>query len=269
MQCGARLDAKRQPQQRNRLLELVVLRRSAGWGEQHRVVRPRSSTGSFSFEPSTAVYTVNWTTGAAPAGCYSVVVTLSDQSVYATMVTLAAQGGATTLLQYNFDNVPQGAGSQTAPASFAAPNLAGATFTLSNVTNSGMTATGCAEVDCVDSTSVITNSAYTWSITNNGTGSASLTSLSFHESNDDCSGGGACSGQTFAIQADSDPNFGTANNTLDNYTPPTSAADDHTISPSLTLSAGATMYLRIVATGSSGSAAAHYRFDNVTVKGSH
>jgi hypothetical protein len=49
-----------------------------------------SSQGTFSFEPSTAVYTVNWATGAAPAGCYDLVVTLDDQSVYTTMVTLAA-----------------------------------------------------------------------------------------------------------------------------------------------------------------------------------
>jgi hypothetical protein len=90
------------------------------------------STGSFAFEPTDAVYTVNWATGAAPVGCYNIVVRLSDQSVYATMVTLAAPGGVTTLLQYNFDNVPQGAASVSAPPSFAAPNISGGTFTVSN-----------------------------------------------------------------------------------------------------------------------------------------
>jgi hypothetical protein len=49
-----------------------------------------TSSGSFSFEPSGAVYSVNWVTGAAHAGCYNIVVTLSDHSVYATMLTLAA-----------------------------------------------------------------------------------------------------------------------------------------------------------------------------------
>jgi len=49
-----------------------------------------SNTGTFNFEPTTAGYTVNWATGSAPAGCYDIVATLSDQSVYTTMVTLAA-----------------------------------------------------------------------------------------------------------------------------------------------------------------------------------
>jgi hypothetical protein len=47
-----------------------------------------SNQGAFGFDSSTATYTVNWATGASPAGCYDVVVTLSDQSVYTTMVTL-------------------------------------------------------------------------------------------------------------------------------------------------------------------------------------
>ena len=48
-----------------------------------------SNTGTFGFNGSTAGYSLNWATGAAATGCYNVVVTLSDQSVYATMVTLA------------------------------------------------------------------------------------------------------------------------------------------------------------------------------------
>jgi hypothetical protein len=48
-----------------------------------------SSQGAFNFDSTNAVYGVNWATGAAPAGCYDIVVTLTDQSVYTTMVTLA------------------------------------------------------------------------------------------------------------------------------------------------------------------------------------
>jgi hypothetical protein len=47
-----------------------------------------SNQGAFSFDSNTAMYTVNWATGASTAGCYDVVVTLSDQSVYTTRVTL-------------------------------------------------------------------------------------------------------------------------------------------------------------------------------------
>jgi hypothetical protein len=47
-----------------------------------------SHQGAFSFDSNTAMYTVNWATGASTAGCYDVVVTLSDQSVYTTRVTL-------------------------------------------------------------------------------------------------------------------------------------------------------------------------------------
>jgi hypothetical protein len=49
-----------------------------------------SNTGSFSFDNMTATYTVNWPTGQSAAGCYDIVVILTDQSVYATMVTLVA-----------------------------------------------------------------------------------------------------------------------------------------------------------------------------------
>jgi hypothetical protein len=49
-----------------------------------------SNQGAFTFQSSIAAYTVNWVTGTSSAGCYNVVVTLTDQSVYATMVTLAA-----------------------------------------------------------------------------------------------------------------------------------------------------------------------------------
>jgi hypothetical protein len=49
-----------------------------------------SNQGGFTFQSSIAAYTVNWVIGTSPAGCYNVVVTLTDQSVYTTMVTLAA-----------------------------------------------------------------------------------------------------------------------------------------------------------------------------------
>jgi hypothetical protein len=57
-----------------------------------------TSTGSFTFEPTDAVYSVIWATTGSPTGCYNIVVRLSDQSVYATMVTLAAPGGVTPLV---------------------------------------------------------------------------------------------------------------------------------------------------------------------------
>jgi hypothetical protein len=128
-----------------------------------------SSQGGFGFESSIAVYTVNWATGASPAGCYNVVVTLSDQSVYSTMVTLAAPGGATTLLQYNFDNVPQGQSSQTAPASFAAPNVTGGAFSYSGINSNGMFNNGCSIADCIDPAEFASGNYYSFSMTNPST----------------------------------------------------------------------------------------------------
>jgi hypothetical protein len=142
------------------------------------------SPGSFSFQPSTAVYTVNWATGSAPAGCYDIVVTLSDQSVYTTMVTLAAPGGSTTLLSYNFDNVAPG--SLTATSSYAAPNVTGGGFGYSRTNINGVSGNGCAIAYCFNVSGVAStsNDYYSFSLTNSTP--ISNSSISFWEFNNDC-----------------------------------------------------------------------------------
>jgi len=231
------------------------------------------SAGSFNFEPSDAVYTLNWATGAAPVGCYNIVVTLSDNSVYATMVTLAAPGGVTTLLQYNFDNVPQGAASISAPPSFAAPNVSGGTFTVSNANDLGSNSYGCVLGSCIDVNFVITGSSYNFAITNSTTISGAA--VSFHEFNNDCQNGSVqipnCNtAQSFALQYDTDSSFTTpAPTTVANFTPPSFYAQtNYTFPISGPLPAG-TYYFRIIATGSYAVDTAQYTFDNVTITGAH
>jgi hypothetical protein len=232
-----------------------------------------TSTGSFAFEPTDAVYTVNWATGAAPVGCYNIVVRLSDQSVYASMVTLAAPGGVTTLLQYNFGNVPQGAASVSAPPSFAAPNISGGTFTVSNAPVLGINGYGCMVANCIDVNFVVAGSSYNFAITNNTTISGAA--VSFHEFNNDCQNGGvqitACNtAQSFSLQYDTDPNFITpVPTTVANFTPPSFYAQiSYTLPISGTLPAG-TYYFRIIATGNYAVDTAQYTFDNITITGAH
>jgi hypothetical protein len=222
------------------------------------------SQGTFSFEPSTAVYSVNWATGATPAGCYDVVVTLSDQSVYTTMVTLAAPGGVTTLLQYNFDNVPQGSGSQTAPASFTAPSVAGGAFGYSGTNTNGMFSNGCVMADCIDPSGVAMGDSYAFSMTNST--AISNASISFWEYNNDCQGG-CSSAQAFSVQYDTDPAFGNPT-TVQSFVPATPGSASYTFPISGTLPAN-TYYFRILATGANHDVAAQYAFDNVIITGSH
>jgi len=223
-----------------------------------------SSQGSFGFESSNAVYTVNWATGASPAGCYNVVVTLSDQSVYSTMVTLAVPGGTTTLLQYNFDNVPQGQSSQTAPASFAAPNVAGGAFSYSGINSNGMFNNGCSIADCIDPVGVASGDYYSFSLTNTST--IASASISFREFNNDCLGG-CTSAQVFAVQYDTDAGF--SNPTLvQTFTPPTLGSASYTFPISGTLLPG-TYYFRVLAQGVNHDGTAQYVLDNVTITGSH
>jgi hypothetical protein len=225
-----------------------------------------SNVGSFQFEPTIALYTVNWTSGAAPAGCYDIVVTLTDQSAYTTMVTLAATGGTTTLLQYNFDNVPQGA--QTAGPSFAAPNVVGGIFSFDHSSNNGMFSNGCAFGDCVDPVFVSLNSSYRFSITNSTP--ISQGSISFEAFNNDCQTGGppTCStAQSFSVQYDTDPAFGNPV-TIGNFTPPSPGFSNYTFPIGAVLAAN-TYYFRIIATGNYVVGTAQYVFDNVTISGSH
>jgi hypothetical protein len=225
-----------------------------------------SNTGSFSFEPSTAVYTVNWATGTALAGCYNIVATLTDQSVYATMVTLAAPGGPTTLIQYNFDNVPLGSGSQTAPPSFAAPNVSGGAFGYSVYNSNGMFSNGCAIADCIDPAGVTSGQYYFFSLTNTTT--ISNASINLWEFNNDCQGGCA-SGQSFLVQYDTDPAFSNpAPVTVANFTPPEPGFATYSFPINGTLPPN-TYYFRITATGVDHDGTAQYVLDNVTITGSH
>ncbi len=225
-----------------------------------------SNTGTFNFEPSTAVYTVNWATGGASAGCYDIVVTLSDQSVYSTMVTLAAPGGTTTLLQYNFDNVPMGAGSQTAPASFAAPNVTGGSFGYSRNNPNGMSNNGCVIALCIDPAEVASGDYYSFSIANNPT--ISNASISFREFNNDCQQTSCSSGQSFVLQYDTDPSFSSPQPlTVGSFTPP--APGYMSFSFLLGSLPANTFYFRITATGTDQDGTAQYVLDNVTITGSH
>jgi hypothetical protein len=233
-------------------------------GAASTILYDRASTqGTFNFESSIAVYTVNWATGAAPAGCYDLVVMLTDQSVYTTIITLAAPGGVTTLLQYNFDNVPQGAGSQTAPLSFAAPNVAGAAFGYSRYNGNGMFSNGCAIADCIDPAKVASGEYYSFSITNST--AISNASITFWEFNNDCQNGCA-SAQAFSVQYDTDPAFSNPT-TVQSFIPSPGSAS-YTFPISGTLLAN-TYYFRILATGMDHEDTAQYVFDNVTITGSH
>jgi hypothetical protein len=226
-----------------------------------------SNAGSFNFEPSDAVYAGNWATGAATAGCYNIVVTLSDQSVYATMVRLAPAGGVTTLLQYNFDNVPLGGGSQTASPSFASPNVAGGVFGYSRNNPNGMFSNGCALAICIDPSEVISGEYYSFSLTN--TTPITNTSISLWEFNNDCQGTSCSSGQSFLVVYDTDSGFSNPTPvTVANFTPPAPGFQRYSFPISGTLLPN-TYYFRIVATGSDQDGIGQYVLDNVTIAGSH
>ena len=228
-----------------------------------------SNTGTFNFEPTTAVYTVNWATGSAPAGCYDIVATLSDQSVYTTMVTLAAPGSVETLLQYNFDNVPLGSVSQTAPPSFAAPNVAGGAFSYSRNIANGMSNNGCAIADCIDPAGVASGEYYAFSVAN--ATPIMNASISFWEFNNDCQPAGTCppGSQSFLVQYDTDPAFGSPTPiTVSSFTPPAPGFATYSFAISGTLPAN-TYYFRITATGTDHDGTGQYVLDNVTITGSH
>jgi hypothetical protein len=228
---------------------------------------------TYAFDNTDAMYTVGWNTTGLSAGCYQVLVTLSDQSVYATQVTLATQGGVATLLQYNFDNVPQGAASVSAPPSFAAPGIVGGTFNVSNAQDLGINSYGCVGANCIDVNLVISGSSYNFSIINSTTISGA--SVSFHEFNNDCENGGiqipGCNtAQTFSLQYDTDPNFSSpALTTVATFTPPSFYAQTNYTFPMTGSLAAGTYYFRILATGSYAVDTAQYTFDNVTITGTH
>jgi hypothetical protein len=226
-----------------------------------------SNAGSFNFEPNDSVYAVNWATGAATAGCYNIVVTLSDQSVYATMVSLAPAGGVTTLLQYNFDNVPMGGGSQTAPPSFVSPNVAGGVFGYSTSNPNGMFSNGCALAICIDLSGVMSGDYYSFSLTN--TTPVTNASISLWEFNNDCHATSCSVGQSFLVEYDTDSVFSNPTPvTVANFTPPAPGFQSYSFPISGTLLPN-TYYFRIVATGSNQDGTGQYVLDNVTIAGSH
>ena len=224
-----------------------------------------SNIGSFSFEPTDAVYTVNWATGAALAGCYNIVVTLNDNSVYATMVTLAAPGGITTLIQYNFDNVPMGGGSQSAPPSFLSPNVTGGLFGYSGNNTNGIFSNGCALAICIDPAGVASGEYYSFSVAN-ATTIANAT-VSLWQFNNDCQSTSCSSGQSFSVEYDTDPAFSNPV-TVASFTPPAPGFHSYSFPISGTLPV-ATYYFRIVATGVDQDGTAQYVLDNVSITGSH
>ncbi|HET7891238.1 MAG TPA: PxKF domain-containing protein [Candidatus Sulfotelmatobacter sp.] len=228
-----------------------------------------SNTGSFGFNGSTAVYSLNWATGAAAAGCYNVVVTLSDQSVYATMVTLAAPGGVTTLLSYNFDNVAPG--SLSAAPSYTAPNVTGGAFGYSRTNINGVSNNGCAISDCFNVSGVSSTSSdyYAFSLTN-GT-AISNASISFWEFNNDCHSS-TCpptAGPSFVLQYDADPTDVSFSNatTVASYTPPEPGFKTYSF-PVGNLPAG-TYNFRFTVLGTDVDGTGQYVFDNVNISGSH
>jgi hypothetical protein len=226
-----------------------------------------SSTGSFHFEPTDAVYTVNWLTGAAVAGCYNIVVTLTDQSVYATMVTLAPSGGIATLLQYNFDNVAMGAASQTAPPSFVSPNVTGGSLGYSRPNSNGIFSNGCALAICIDPAGVASGEYYSFSMTN--ATPIAQASISLWEFNNDCQATSCTSGQSFSIEYDTDSAFSNPTPvTVASYTPPAPGIKSYSFPITGTLPAN-TYYFRIIATGVDQDGTAQYVLDNVTLTGTH
>ena len=223
-----------------------------------------SKVGSFSFEPTSAVYTVNWATGATAAGCYDIVVTLSDQSVYSTMVTLAAPGQSTTLLQYNFDNVPQG--TQSIPASFAAPTVTGGALAYSGTNNPQTFSNGCVLAECIDPVpSATAGEYYSFSLTN--TAKITSGSISLAESNDDCQAGPGCVYESFKVQYSTTSDFSAQVTYVGTFTPTSSSANYSFQFPGGGPLQPNTYYFRITTTGSGNTGNANYALDNVTITG--
>jgi hypothetical protein len=225
-----------------------------------------TNTGSFNFEPSTSVYTVNWATGTAAPGCYDLIVTLADQSVYTTRVTLANQGASTTLAQYNFDNVTEGSASQTAPASYAAPGITAGAFGYTGTNSNGMFTNGCDLALCIDPAGVQSGNAYTFSFTNNS--AISGASISFWEFNNDCQSNPGCGSETFSIQYDTSSAFSSPV-TIATFAPNEPAFQKSNSFPISGTLAPGTYYFRIFATGTDNDVTAQYVFDDVTITGMH
>ncbi len=230
------------------------------------VVLSNGSSGSFTFQPNTAVYSVNWASASAPAGCYDIVVNLSDHSVYTTMVTLAVPGSNATLVSYNFDNAQ--AGSLTAPASYTAPNVVAGTFGYSRSNINGISNNGCAIADCFNVSGVSSGDYYSFTFANSTP--VSNASLNYWEFNNDCQNQGPCppNGPSFVVQYDTDPAFANpAPTQIGSYKPaePGFAAYSFPIGA---LPAG-TYYFRITVVGNDADGTGQYVLDNVTITGSH
>lgn len=225
------------------------------------------SSGSYSFLTATAVYTVNWNTAGTPAGCYDIVVTMNDHSVYTTMVTLANPGATTTLLSFNFENAAPG--STSVAASYAAPNVAGPAFTYSRNSNNGVSDTGCAIADCFSASGVAAGEYYSFTLVNNT--AINNATLSFWEFNNDCKVAGPCppNGASFLVQYDTDPAFSNPSPTqIGSFTPPEPSSGSPYSFSIGALPAG-TYYFRIIVVGSAADSTGQYVFDNVTISGSH
>jgi hypothetical protein len=224
------------------------------------------SAGSYSFLAARAVYTVNWDTTGALAGCYDIVVTMSDQSVYTTMVTLASPGAMTTLLSFNFENASPGA--TTVPASYVATNVVGSAFSYSRSNINGVSDTGCVIADCFNVSGVTAGDYYSFTLVNNTP--ISNAALSFWEFNNDCQNQGPCppNGPSFVVQYDTDPAFSNpAPTQIGNYQPAEPGSANLSF-PIEALPAG-TYYFRITVVGNDADGTGQYGFDNVSITGSH
>lgn len=224
----------------------------------------KNNIGSFNFEPTMAMYTVSWNTSAATAGCYNIVATLTDQAVYGTIVKLASPAGSTTLVQYNFDNVPQGAASQTAPASYAATGITASSFAYSGSNPNGMFNNGCVIGDCIDPTGDPIGASYTFSFTNTTPITGGV--ISFSEYNNDCYQQASCTGASFVVQYSTTPS-GTPI-PIGTFTPATGTSTTYSSAITGPLPPG-TYYFQITATTGATQPTAQYVFDNVTITGSH
>lgn len=229
-------------------------------------VLSNGSGGSYTFLAARGVYTVNWDTTGTPAGCYDIVVTMSDQSVYTTMVTLANPGATTTLLSFNFENASPGA--TTAPASYVAPNIAGPAFSYSRSNINGVSDIGCVIADCFNVSGVTAGDYYSFTLVNNT--AISDAALSFWEFNNDCQNLSPCppNGPSFVVQYDTDPAFSNpAPTQIGNYQPAEPGSANLSF-PIGALPAG-TYYFRITVVGNDADGTGQYVFDNVSITGSH
>lgn len=157
----------------------------------------------------------------------------------------------------------KGSASQTAPPSFAAPNLTVGAFGYSRP-NNYIFDIGYAMGDCIDPSGVTSGDYYSFSLTN--TTPITNASISFREFNNDCQGGCA-SAQIFAVQYDTDPGFNNPT-PVQTFTPATPGFASYTFPISSTLQPG-TYYFQILAQGVDHDGAGQYVLDHVTIAGSH